>query len=225
MLLGRLDVLMIPGLALALWAQWRLLAAYRRWSQQRTTRDITGALAAREILDTAGLQEVTVERTRGYLTDHYDPQKLALRLSAEVHDSDSLAAVGIAAHEAGHALQHMELYWPMQARMTLMPAVRFGTWAALPMFVLGLAMRIPPLMRVGIALFVVLLLFQLITLPLEYDASRRARRALLERGIINPQELDGVDRVLNAAAWTYVAAFTMSFLQLMRLVTLGRSRR
>lgn len=221
----RFDLLLIPGLLLALWAQWRLLGAYRRWSGQRTQRDTSGALAAREILDAAGLQEVPVERTRGYLTDHYDPQKRALRLSGEVHDGDSLAAVGIAAHEAGHALQHMELYWPMQARMALMPAVRFGSWAALPLFVLGLVMRIPPLMRVGIALFVVLMLFQLVTLPLEYDASRRARRLLLERGLIQAQELDGVDRVLNAAAWTYVAAFTMSFLQLMRLLTLSRQRR
>ncbi len=225
MLFGRLDLLLIPGIALALWAQWRLLGAYRRWSQQRTTRDITGALAAREILDAAGLQEVPVESTGGYLTDHYDPQKRALRLSSEVHDGDSLAAVGIAAHEVGHALQHMERQWLMQARMAMSPAVRFGSWAALPLFVLGLAMRIPPLMRIGIALFVVLLLFQLITLPLEFDASRRARRLLLERGIINVQELDGVERILSAAAWTYIAAFTMSFLQLMRLLTLGRSRR
>ena len=225
MLLGRLDLLLIPGLALALWAQWRLLGVYRRWSQQRTTRDITGALAAREILDTAGLQEVPVEQARGFLTDHYDPQKRALRLSGEVHDGDSLAAVGIAAHEAGHALQHKLAYWPMRVRMAMAPVTQFGSWAALPLFVLGLVMRIPPLMRIGIALFVVLLLFQLITLPLEFDASRRARRLLLERGIINVQEMDGVERVLSAAAWTYIAAFTMSFLQLMRLLTLGRSRR
>ncbi len=225
MLLGRLDLLLIPGLLLALWAQWRLLAAYRRGSAQRTTRDITGALAAREVLDAAGLQEVPVEQTRGYLTDHYDPQKRALRLSEEVHDGDSVAAVGIATHEAAHALQHQLAYWPMRVRMSMAPVTQFGSWAALPLFVLGLVMRIPPLMRIGIALFVVLLLFQLITLPLEFDASRRARRALLERSLINPQELDGVDRVLNAAAWTYIAAFTMSFLQLMQLLTRGRSRR
>lgn len=224
-MLARLDLVLIPGLVLALWAQWRLLGAYRRWSAQRIARDTTGAGAARDILDSAGLQAVPVERTRGYLTDHYDPQKRALRLSEQVHDGDSVAAVGIAAHEAGHALQHMELYWPMQVRMTMMPAVRIGSWAALPLLVLGLAMRVPPLMRIGIALFVVLLLFQLITLPLEYDASRRARRLLMERGIINVQEMDGVERVLNAAAWTYVAAFTMSFLQLMRLLTLSRQRR
>jgi len=225
MFLGRLDILLIPGLLLALWAQWRLLAVYRRWSQARTARDTTGALAAREVLDAAGLQDVPVERARGYLTDHYDPSKRALRLSADVHDGDSVAAVGIAAHEAGHALQHKEAFGPLRWRLALAPVTQIGSWAALPMFVLGLAMRIPPLMRIGLALFVVLLVFQLITLPVEYDASQRARRALLERGIINPQELDGVDRVLNAAAWTYVAALTMSFLQVVRLLTLGRSRR
>lgn len=225
MLLGRLDLVLIPGLLLALWAQWRLLGAYRRGLQVRTARDTTGALAAREVLDAAGLQEVPVERARGYLTDHYDPSQRALRLSEEVHDGDSVAAVGIAAHEAGHALQHQLAYWPMRVRMMMAPVTQIGSWAALPLFVLGLAMRIPPLMRIGIAFFVVLLVFQLITLPVEYDASQRARRTLLERGIIKPQELDGVDRVLNAAAWTYIAAFTMSFLQLMRLLTLGRSRR
>ena len=221
----RLDLLVIPGLVLALWAQWRLLSAYRRWSQQRLQRDLTGALAARDMLDGAGLTTVPVEPTSGYLTDHYDPQKRVLWLSSDVFEGDSLAAVAIAAHEAGHAVQHQRAYWPLRARMALVPAAQFGSWAALPLFAVGLAMRIPPLMRVGALLFVVLLLFQLITLPLEFDASRRARRLLVESGIVNVGELDGVEHMLRAAAWTYVAAFTMSFVQLARLLTLSRTRR
>jgi Zn-dependent membrane protease YugP len=211
-------------LALALWAQWRLLAAYRRGMQERTRRDITGALAAREILDSAGLPEVPVEATRGFLTDHYDPQQRTLRLSREVYGGDSVAAVGIAAHEAGHAVQHKLAFWPMRVRMALAPVTQIGSRVALPLLLLGLVLRVPPLWRIGVALFVVVLVFQLITLPLEFDASRRARRMLLERGLIQPQELDGVERVLSAAAWTYIAGFTMSLLQLFRLLTMSRQR-
>ncbi len=209
---------LLAGVPLTFWAQWRLLSAYRRWSRQAcATRPLTGAQAAREILDAADLAHVPVERTSGFLTDHYDPRARVLRLSAAVHDTDSLAAVGIAAHETGHALQHRELYWPMRARLALMPLTRVGAWLALPLLVLGLVLRIPPLMRLGLVLFVLLLLFQLVTLPLEFDASRRAGRLLRERSMLAPQELEGVGQVLDAAAWTYIAAFTMSFLQLLRI--------
>jgi Zn-dependent membrane protease YugP len=218
----RADLLLIPALLLAIWAQWQLLRTYRRWSAQRTARGVTGAQAARQFLDAAGLQVMPVERFGGFLTDHYDPHKLRLRLSEEVYNGDSLAAVGIAAHEAGHALQHKEAYGPMQIRMAMVPITQLGSWLALPLFALGLVMRIPPLMRVGIILFLALLLFQLITLPVEFDASRRARKLLSEHGIITSEELDGVSDVLSAAAWTYIAAFTMSFLQLARLLMLQR---
>lgn len=222
-MLARLYWLLIPGVLLALWAQWRLLSAYRRWSGQACSlRPLTGAQAAREILDAAGLTAVPVERTGGYLTDHYDPQARALRLSEEVHDSNSLTAIGIAAHEAGHALQHQEIYWPMQLRMNLLPITRWGARLALPLFLVGLMLRVPPLVIIGAGFFLVLLLFQLVTLPLEFDASRRAGRILRERGMVNAEELIGVGEVLNAAAWTYVAAFTLSFVQLLRLLRLGR---
>jgi hypothetical protein len=139
-----------------------------------------------------------------------------------VHDTDSLAAVGIAAHEAGHALQHQEVYWPMQVRLSLLPITRLGAWLALPLLAAGLLLRAPPLMVIGAGLFLVLLAFQLVTLPLEFDASRRAGRLLRERGLVSPRELTGVGEVLNAAAWTHIAAFTMTFVQLLRLLRWGR---
>jgi len=214
---------LLAGVLLALWSQWRLCSAYRRRAGQAcAARPLTGAGAAREILDAAGLADVRVERTGGHLTDHYDPQTRTLRLSAEVHDTDSLAAVGIAAHEAGHALQHQELYWPLQVRLRLLPLTRLGARLALPLLVAGLFLRLPPLMVIGAGLFLVLLMFQLVTLPLEFDASRRAGRVLRERGLVSAQELVGVGEVLHAAAWTYIAAFTVTFVQLLRLLPWGR---
>lgn len=222
-MMARFYWLALAGVLVALWAQWRLTAAYNRWRQRTVSgRPLTGAQVAREILDAAGLTQVPVERTRGYLTDHYDPQTRTLRLSAEVHDTPTLTAVGIAAHEAGHALQHQELYWPLQMRLALFPITRLGAQLALPVFVVGLALKAPPLIWIGLGLFVSLLVFQLITLPLEFDASRRAGRILRERGLVTAEELDGVGEVLNAAAWTYVAAFTLSFVQLVRLLRWGR---
>ena len=217
---------LLAGVLLALWSQWRLCSAYRRRAGQAcAARPLTGAGAAREILDAAGLADVPVERTGGHLTDHYDPQTRAVRLSAEVHDTDSLAAVGIAAHEAGHALQHQELYWPLQVRLSLLPLTRLGARLALPLLVAGLFLRLPPLMVIGAGLFLVLLTFQLITLPLEFDASRRGGRVLRERDLVSAQELVGVGEVLHAAAWTYIAAFTLSFVQLLRLLPWGRLSR
>lgn len=222
-MMSRFYLAALIGVAVALWAQWRLMSVYNRWrGQPCAERPLTGAQAAREILDAAGLTHVPVERIGGALTDHYDPQTRTLRLSADVHDTNSLTAVGIAAHEAGHALQHQELYWPMQMRMAMVPFTRLGARLALPLFVGGLVLKLPPLMLIGLGLFLVLLAFQLVTLPLEFDASRRAGQLLRERGLVNAQELAGVGQVLNAAAWTYVAAFTLSFVQLLRLLRWGR---
>jgi uncharacterized protein len=221
--MSRLVVLLIGGLLLAFWAQWRLASVYRRWNQQScASRPLTGALAARELLDAAGLTQVGVERVDGHLTDHYDPATRTLRLSRGVHDQDSLAAVGIAAHEAGHAMQHQELYWPLRMRQALLPVTRLGARLSLPLLVAGLILRVPPLAFAGLGLFLALLLFQLVTLPVEFDASRRAARVLHERGLVSPKELVGVREVLRAAGWTYVAAFTMSFAQLLRLLRWGR---
>jgi uncharacterized protein len=219
----RFYLLLGFGVLLAFWAQWRLLSVYGKWSRRScAARPLTGAQAAREILDAAGLNQVSVERIGGYLTDHYDPQTRTLRLSEGVHNVDSLAAVGIAAHEAGHAMQHQELSWPMRARLSMLPVTRLAAMAALPLFLAGLMLRVPPLLWFGIASFLLLLGFQFVTLPLEFDASRRARRFLRERGMVDSNELHGVEEVLNAAAWTYLAAFTMSFVQLLRLLRFGR---
>jgi uncharacterized protein len=221
--MSRLYLLLIGGLLLAFWAQWRLSSTYRRWNERScASRPLTGAQAAREILDAAGLNRVGVERVDGHLTDHYDPATRTLRLSRGVHDQDSLAAIGIAAHEAGHAIQHQELYWPMRMRQALLPATRLGARLSLPLLGAGLILRVPPLVLIGLGLFLTLLLFQLVTLPLEFDASRRAARVLRDRGLVSPQELVGVREVLRAAGWTYVAAFTMSFAQLLRLLRWGR---
>jgi uncharacterized protein len=221
--MSRLYLLLIGGLLLAFWAQWRLASVYRRWNERScATRPLTGALAARELLNAAGLTQVGVERVDGHLTDHYDPTTRTLRLSRGVHDQDSLAAVGIAAHEAGHAIQHQELYWPLQLRQSLLPITRLGARLSLPLLAAGLILRLPPLVLIGLGLFLVLLLFQLITLPVEFDASRRAARVLRTQGLVSPQELAGVREVLRAAGWTYVAAFTMSFAQLFRLLRWGR---
>jgi uncharacterized protein len=221
--MSRLYPLLIGGLLLAFWAHWRLASVYRRWNARScAARPLTGAMAARELLDAAGLQRVGVERVEGHLTDHYDPQTRTLRLSRGVHDQDSLAAVGIAAHETGHAIQHQELYWPLQLRQALLPVTRLGARLSLPLLAVGLILRVPPLVLIGLGLFLALLLFQLVTLPVEFDASRRAGRVLRQRDLVSPQELVGVREVLRAAGWTYVAAFTMTFAQLLRLLRWGR---
>jgi uncharacterized protein len=218
-MIARLSWFLLAGVLLALWAQWRLISTVRRWSGHScAARPLTGAQAAREILDAAGLQHVQVERVEGMLTDHYDPRTRSLRLSRQVHDQDSLAAVGIAAHEAGHALQHQELYWPLQLRQALLPATQLGTRLALPLLAIGLLLRLPPLAVIGFGLFLLLLVFQLLALPLEFDASRRAGRVLQAQGLVSPAELTAVGQVLRAAGWTYVAGFTMTFMQILRFL-------
>lgn len=218
-MIARLSWLLLAGVLLTLWAQWRLVSTVRRWSGHScAARPLTGAQAAREILDAAGLHQVQVERVEGMLTDHYDPRTRCLRLSRQVHDQDSLAAVGIAAHEVGHALQHQELYWPLQLRQALLPATQLGTRLALPLLAMGLLLRLPPLAVIGFGLFLLLLAFQLLALPLEFDASRRAARVLRAQGLVSQAELTGVGQVLRAAGWTYVAGFTMTFMQILRLL-------
>jgi uncharacterized protein len=222
-MMTRLSFFLLGGVLVALWAQWRLVSTVRRWSAHScAARPLTGAQTARELLDAAGLQQVRVERVDGTLTDHYDPRTRTLRLSREVHDQDSLAAVGIAAHETGHALQHQELYWVLQLRQALLPATQLGARLALPLFAAGLLLRVPPLAVIGFGLFLVLLVFQLLALPLEFDASRRAGRVLRAQGMVSPQELDGVGQVLRAAGWTYVAAFTRTFVQMLRFLRWAR---
>ncbi|HOW66179.1 MAG TPA: zinc metallopeptidase, partial [Verrucomicrobiota bacterium] len=215
----------IPGLILGFYAQIKLKSTYGRYSRVATQSGITGAEAAREILDRAGLTAMPVNEVAGHLTDHYDPTKKALFLSSEVYHGNSLASVGVAAHEAGHALQHQAAYAPMKLRMALVPITGIASQAWLWITVLGMILGGPFLVKfIGIAvgIFAVITLFQIVTLPVEFDASRRAREHLLKMGLISGQESAGVRRVLSAAAMTYVAAMVSSVLQLLHLIMIAR---
>lgn len=222
----------LPGFFLALWAQSRLGSIYKRYSRIGTTRNLTGAQAARLILDRSGCGDVGIHAVRGHLTDHYDPAKRAVFLSDENYHSTSVAAVGVAAHEVGHAIQHRTAYAPLNMRMALVGVTQFasnGAWLAI---MGGLALATMSggemgrmLLLGGILLFCVTVLFQVITLPVEYDASRRARVELERLGLVTTAELPHVGRVLNAAALTYVAALVTSMLNLLwillRFISLG----
>ncbi len=199
----------LPALLLGLWAQAKVRSAYSKYSRVRTASGLTGAQIARRILDSSGLYEVGVEQSRGLLSDHYDPRSQTLRLSKDVYQSNSVAAAGIAAHEAGHALQHGKGYIPLQLRTTMVPTVRIGSWLGPLVFFLGLLMRQvvgTTLAWVGLAMFAATAVFAVVTLPVELDATRRAKKQLVSQGIVFQQELQGVNSVLDAAALTYVAA-------------------
>lgn len=217
----------IPGLILGFWAQFKLMGTYRRYVRVPTARGLSGAQAARAILDSAALHDMPVREVGGHLTDHYDPTKKALFLSSENFHGHSIAAVGVAAHEAGHALQHKTAYAPLQFRMMMVPVTRIATFAWMGILILGMILGGPyfrNFLGIAIAIFAIITLFQIITLPVEYDASRRAKVQLLNLGLVHPQESGGVSKVLNAAALTYVAAMVTSVLQLLHLISLARSR-
>jgi Zn-dependent membrane protease YugP len=198
-------VFALPALLLGLWAQMRVRSSFNQYSQVRSYSGISGAQAARSILDANGLYNVAVERVQGFLSDHYDPTSKTLRLSPDVYDSPSLAAVGVAAHEAGHALQDQQAYAPLKLRSALVPAVQIGSWLGPIIFFVGLMMT-PTIAWLGLILFGLTAAFTLVTLPVEFDASKRAKQLLVAQGILGQQELVGVNKVLDAAALTYVAA-------------------
>jgi Zn-dependent membrane protease YugP len=214
----------LPALLLGLYAQLKVRGAFSRYSQVRA--GITGAQAARRLLDGQGLHDVTIEEARGFLSDHYDPRSRTLRLSPKVARTDSLAAVGVAAHEAGHALQHAAAYWPLQVRSAMVPTVQFGSWLGPVIFFLGLMMNLTSIAWLGVILFGGVALFSLVTLPVELDASRRAKALLQERFMVDSQGMVGISKVLNAAAMTYVAAAIQAISTLLYYVfLLGGSRR
>lgn len=224
------DWLFLPGLLLGIYAQIKLSSAYNRYSQIAISSGLSGAEAAREILDRAGLTDIPVEEIPGHLTDHFDPSRRALFLSSENFHERSIAAVGVAAHETGHALQQQASYALFNFRMLLVPATQFASYAWMGVFLLGLFLRGAlgvKLLGVAIGVFAVLTLFQIVTLPVEFDASRRAKQQLLRLGLVQSDESVGVNRVLDAAAMTYVAAMVNSILQLLRLIALfdDRNRR
>lgn len=206
-------VAIAPAVLLAMWAQWRVRASFAAASQEPAP--LTGAAAARYILDSAGATDVEIEAVPGTLTDHYDPQKKVLRLSSEVFDRRSLAAVGIAAHEAGHALQDAQGYSLMAVRNAAVNVANVGSSIGLFVFIIGLAMALKPVAWLGLALFGSVVFFQLVNLPVEFDASNRAKAQLVSLGIVPAAEMPAVNGVLNAAAWTYVAATLESVLTLL----------
>lgn len=225
-----LVMVMLPGMAIAGWAQWKLKSTYARTSQIASQRGLTGAEAARMIIQGMNsnllvrhnsefdAKQVTIEETQGYLSDHYDPSTKTLRLSPDVYHGNSLAALGIAAHEAGHALQDAEAYSPLKLRNSIVPIANIGSSASYIFLLLGFFMQIPELLLFGIILFFGIVIFQLVNLPCEFNASSRAREQLLSLGMVTSAEDAEVKSVLNAAAMTYVAAALTAVLTLLYYV-------
>lgn len=223
-------VLVLPCLILSLWASSSVKSTFKRYSTQYSTRRITGADAAQRVLRSHGIQNVRIERIAGELTDHYDPKTNVIRLSDGVYDSTSTAAIGVACHEAGHAVQYAKNYAPIKLRAAIIPITNFGSKIAMPLIFLGIVLSFLgnfsyALVYLGIACFGLSFVFQLITLPVEFNASRRAIRAIDDSGILTQQELVGAKKTLKAAAMTYVAATAVSLAQLLRLIALFGNRR
>src|SRR4030042_5728140 len=217
----------LPALVLALFAQGRVQSAYRKSSRIRNMRRSSGLDAAQMLLRSNGLGNVGVQGTRGFLSDHYDPSKEVLRLSAEVARNPSIAALGIVAHEVGHALQHQSDYAPLRGRSGLVPLVNLGTWLGMILFVVGLVIEFSGLIWLGVIFFSGSVVFALVTVPVERDASRRALQILKADGLVGTTDIQGVQAVLSAAALTYVAALAQALSQLLYFVLLatGMSRR
>jgi len=220
--MGPSILILVPALILAIYAQYRVRSTYSRYARVRTGSGLSALHVAQRILQGAGISDVSIGQARGRLSDHYDPRTKVLRLSDP--NSISVAAVGVAAHEAGHAIQHARGYAPLSLRTAIVPLANFGSQLAFPLFFIGLLFRYQPLITVGIFAFSLAVLFTLVTLPVEFDASRRAVVSLREASLLSDEELGGVKEVLFAAALTYVAAAAMAALQLLLLLSLNRRR-
>jgi len=199
-------------------------SSFKKYSKQRTNNGMTGADAALHVLQQAGIDNVRIERIHGNLTDHFDPRDNVIRLSDSVYDAPSVAAVGVAAHEAGHAVQYSASYVPMKIRSAIIPVTSIGSQMAMPIVFLGIVFSFPGLINIGILLFGAVVVFQLITLPVEFNASRRAINALRETGLLTTEELPASKKVLTAAAMTYVGALAVSLAQMLRLLMMTRKR-
>lgn len=213
-----------PAILLVIFAQIKVKSTYSKYSQIGTKAGYTGSQVARDILDRAGLSNVPVEITKGMLSDHYDPMKKVLRLSPDVHNGRSIASLGVAAHEAGHALQDQHEYFPLKIRTGMFPVTSFGSQLGPILVIVGLFTRWPPLINAGILLFSFAVLFTIVTLPVEFNASRRAVKLLVNGGYIQGEEVRGIRKVLSAAALTYVAAAAQAIMTLLYLLSL-RNRR
>jgi uncharacterized protein len=215
----------LPALLLGLYAQWRVKSSFSKYSKVRTQRGVTGAQVARSLLDAQGLHDVRVEESKGFLSDHYDPRGKVLRLSPDVYHTPSVAAAGVAAHEMGHAMQDASQYWGLVARSAMVPAVQFGSWLGPLVFFAGFIFLGETVAWIGLILFAAVAVFALVTLPVEFDASARAKRLLVSHGILFEDEMQGVNRVLNAAALTYVAAAIQAIMTLLYYAFLLLGRR
>ena len=218
-------LIVLPALIFTVWAQIMVKSTFDKYSKISTKRGITGADAARRVLDANGLYDVRIEHIRGELTDHYDPRDNVIRLSDAVYASTSAAAIGVACHEAGHAVQHARQYFPIKVRMSIIPITRFGSMLAMPLFFIGLLLATDILLVAGILLYSTVALFQLVTLPVEFNASARALEAIRSSGMLDTQECEASKKVLTAAAMTYVAALATSLLTLLRLLVIANGRR
>jgi Zn-dependent membrane protease YugP len=222
-------VLLIPAFIFALWAQFKVQSTYQKYSQVRAASGRTGREMAAAIMNRNGIADVRIEEVGGVLSDHYDPRSKTVRLSTINYREDSIASVAVAAHEVGHVLQHAHGYFPLQIRSAIAPVASFGSTLAFPLFFIGLllgkATFAPMLMDLGILFFTGAVLFQIVTLPVEFDASKRALVELTSSGSIQPEEVSEAKKVLDAAALTYVAAAAMAALQLLRLILIRNSRR
>ncbi len=216
---------MLPGIIIAIWASIRVKATFGKYSRVSNASGLTGAAAAQAVLSMNGINSVRIERVSGNLTDHYDPRTNVIRLSDSVYDSSSVAAVGVAAHEAGHAVQYAQSYGPIKLRAAIIPVCNIGSQLSLPLIILGSFMQFDMLVIAGIALFSLSVLFQLITLPVEFNASRRALSAIKDGALLDDGEASGARRVLSAAAMTYVASLLQSLLILLYYITRYGNRR
>lgn len=211
----------IPGMLLAMFATMRVKSTFHKYARVASSSHMTGAEAARRMLETEGVYGVNIEMTQGFLSDHYDPRSNTLRLSPDVYNSPSLSAIGVACHEAGHALQKAHAYAPLTLRSALVPLTSFGSQLAMPIFMVGLFAQFPFLVNLGIWLFIGVVAFAIVTLPVEWDASSRAKRLMVRAGIVSVQEQEDAGKVLNAAFLTYVASavsavLTLAYLLLVR---------
>ena len=222
-------VLVLPAVIFSLWASARVKSTFARYQNQYASRGLTGAQAAEAVLRYNGLYGIRIERVSGSLTDHYDPRSNVIRLSDSVYGSSSTAAIGVACHEAGHAVQHAQNYLPVKIRTAIVPITNIGSRLSMPLIIFGLLFGatsyfFATMAYVGVACFALSTIFQLVTLPTEFDASRRALTAIRQQGLLEGEELAGAQKVLSAAAMTYVAALAVSVTQLLRLMMLVNRR-
>ena len=218
-------ILVLSALLFSMWAQFKVTSSFKKYAKQRTSNGLTGAEAAQEVLRKSGVDGVRIERVSGKLTDHFDPRTNVIRLSESVYDSTSVAAVGVAAHEAGHAVQYASAYVPMKIRAGIIPVTRFGSMLSVPLIMMGIFLNMTGLINIGIILFGAVVVFQLVTLPVEFNASRRAITVLDQSGVLAKNELPSAKKVLSAAALTYVGALAVSLAQLIRLIAISNRRR